>query len=255
MWKTSELVDWLESLDGDTSGLCEVIPTRFDSSEFIRRIAKSPSLQMRASSDGLVSIVRDQADARDKSKQSKSFDLHTDGCYYEIPPELVLLYCEDPGHTDIKTALGDSTTAISMVSDCLPILTDLDFIYMGKDFSGHRRPLIERHPRSGVHITNLATRGYVQPRVSAATLSEVPDLKEIVSALHQFYAAIDTSIILDHSWRPGDYLCSTTFATFTGAAVVPSRTCSGRLPGSGSQPVLEEEPSTFQGWRMSLVDP
>lgn len=88
----------------------------------------------------------------------------------------------------------------------MPILGLLKFRYISKSLSRYTRPLIESHPVDGQPISNLATRGYVEPDVDAESLPSLPDNRYIAEAMSAFYVAIDNSVVYEHSWQEGDVL-------------------------------------------------
>lgn len=63
------------------------------------------------SSDGPVAQVFEGGDTRDLSRQTGAFGWHKDGLYHARLPQLVLLYCEDPGRADSDTLLADCARA------------------------------------------------------------------------------------------------------------------------------------------------
>lgn len=142
----------------------------------------------------------------DRSKRSDPFDYHTDGFFFNTPPPLFSLVCENPGKSNSKTSFVDTKEVLQKVDDFMPILGIMKFRYISKGLMRYTRPLVESHPVDGLPITNLVTRGYVEPEVDKNSLANLPDYRFVIEAMSALYSAIDDSVVYEHSWRKGDVL-------------------------------------------------
>lgn len=204
--KTHEFVQWLDELPDD-GRVFSVLDVDLDPETFFELVERSPRVEIVASSDGPLSIVKEADDPNDHSKSSRSFDLHTDGCWRATPPRYVLLYCKSAGSAGVATYLADSERALAGLGDDLEILRGLDYVYVGKDLRRQPRPLVERHPVTGAEITNVSPRGYVSPVIpDASRIHVVPDLRVITAAMSRLYAALDEAVFHRQVWTEGQML-------------------------------------------------
>jgi alpha-ketoglutarate-dependent taurine dioxygenase len=204
---STEALDWLQQQPDYNNVLRVTSDSEFDAFEFVETVQFGDmGYEIIPSSDGLVSIVQDNqmTQAVDRSQQSSSFDYHTDGFYLNQPPALFLLSCENAGSQGAQTGFVNTKEALKSISEHLPILRGLELIYIAKDLQRYRRPLIEEHPVDGQSITNLVTRGYVEPIVSEETLADLSDIREVSCAMSALFSAIKESVSYVHTWRDGD---------------------------------------------------
>jgi alpha-ketoglutarate-dependent taurine dioxygenase len=202
---TKSFVGWLDQEDFAHGTFLKVLKVDFNPEEFCSTIELSKKFKLIKSTDGFVSVVTEQADPADKSRQTKNFDFHTDGLYYKKPPDLVILYCVEPGRGDIVTTLADTTKGLKMLHDYRSVLDKLDLTYIGRGMKRYTRTLIENHPRTGDLVLNLAGRGFVSPN-SKVSLGEIPDLREVTQSLQELYNTTEKSVILSHAWQKNDLM-------------------------------------------------
>lgn len=188
------------------NGLLRVFRGDFSPESFTNALGASTQYKIIEGAEGPFSAIQGSYSTADRSKRSDSFDYHTDGFFFDTPPPLFSLICENPGVLNSKTSLVDSKEVLQKVEKYLPILGLLKFNYISKTLKRYSRPLIERHPIDGSPITNLVTRGYVEPYVDESSLSTLPDYRYINEAMSALYSAIDDSVVYTHSWQRGDVL-------------------------------------------------
>lgn len=200
----TELVTELDTEDVLESGVLKEYSVELRLDEFWQAIANS-RFMFRHSSDGWYSVVREEQDALDFSKQSRSFDFHTDGLYYSKVPDFVILYCVDPGTTNTKTVFADSRMIQENLrnSDYWTALEQLEFVYVGKDAREFPRSLIEKHTRTGQPIFNLGTRGYIRPSLDPDRLAHSPSMRVMTRAANQMINAIDKFVVHAQEWQAG----------------------------------------------------
>lgn len=207
LMSTEELVAYLSDLNATSGGALETLRVDFQPELFLKMIAAAP-LRVISSSDGLISTVEEHGDPVDFSRQTGSFDLHTDGLYLDTPPDYVLLYCVDSGSANTPTLIADSRAVIEQLrkSNALEILNRLDIINYNKVGRPFSRPLVQRHPRSHELVLNLGTRAFLQPRLHPDEIASSPSLRQITNAAGRLYQALDRAIIKQHRWSVGDLL-------------------------------------------------
>jgi alpha-ketoglutarate-dependent taurine dioxygenase len=164
------IVQWLD--DTPTyNGVLRVFRGDFSPESFTQALEESTKYEIIEGAEGPYSAIQGTQGTADRSKRSDPFDYHTDGFFFDTPPGL------------------------------------LKFRYISKSLQRYSRPLVETHPVDGLPISNLVTRGYVEPEVvDEKSLAALPDFRYITEAMSALYSAIDDSVVYEHSWRPGDVL-------------------------------------------------
>lgn len=160
------------------------------------------------SSDGETSYVCDAGKPQDYSSNASYFAAHTDGLYYETPPQFGLLYCLNAGSAPAPTFFIDTTRIVKKLSreapEALAVLRRLDQVYIGRGGREHPRPLIEANPLGGEDVMNITLgRAYVRP---SRTLGEAPHQRETANAMYQLFSYLEEATTLVHEWAPGDLL-------------------------------------------------
>jgi alpha-ketoglutarate-dependent taurine dioxygenase len=197
-----EIVQEIAAKASATADLLEVRDLEsFDVSHFLGYVEAS-SLQVIPSHEGPVSTVIEEWHPVDCSKQTTHFDLHTDGLYRYRVPDLVALYCENPGRGDSPTRFADTRPACRELETggAMSVLRRCQIAYIGRDGRHFPSSLVQRHPVSGEEVLNLAARGYVCPKFDG---SSVPSIREINEAVSEMYAALDRAVVLSHGWTRG----------------------------------------------------
>lgn len=202
---SEEIVQWLDD-QPSYNGILKVFRGEVSGESLAQAVDGSTKFQIINGAEGAFGTIQGSENTADRSKRSDSFDYHTDGFFFETPPPLFSLVCEDPGTTDSRTAFVDTKEVFHKVEDYLPILGLLKFKYISKSLERYSRPLVEHHPIDGLPITNLVTRGYVEPEVDKDSLPTLPDFRFMNEAMSALYAAIDKSVVYTHSWQKGDAL-------------------------------------------------
>lgn len=146
------------------------------------------------STDGRYSIVQDGP-----MRSSLNASWHTDGLRLDIPPSVVLLYCENPGRGDITTDLAESAAAFNALShEHQSVLRSIDRYYIARNsVDSHCKPLIQSHPITRELLISLSSRGWVKG---------APDitLEQVTTSLYIFYSSLVP--VVTHYWSAGDCL-------------------------------------------------
>jgi alpha-ketoglutarate-dependent taurine dioxygenase len=203
------IVQWLD--DTPTyNGVLRVFRGDFSPEPFTQALGESTKYKIIDGAEGPYSAIQGTGGGNggtaDRSKRSDPFDYHTDGFFFDTPPPLFSLVCENPGESNSKTSFVDTKEVLRKVEDYMPILGLLKFRYISKSLQRYSRPLVESHTIDGAPITNLVTRGYVEPEVDADSLAALPDFRFMNEAMSALYSAIDDSVAYEHSWQKGDVL-------------------------------------------------
>jgi alpha-ketoglutarate-dependent taurine dioxygenase len=123
-------------------------------------LVASDELEPITSSDGLISHVRENpsAHAADNSGSSRYFSLHTDGQYLPTVPEMAVLYCVDPGTSEIPTVFVDTKDILAILQrrDLLQQARGYEHVFRNKHGRDFVRPLIETKPGSDELVMNVA---------------------------------------------------------------------------------------------------
>lgn len=177
--------------------------------EFIDEMNKSQLLQLVRNNDGIISHITQQQqmllnnNAVDNSKNTTNFDLHTDGPYYTDVPELIALYCENPGTYNAITYIADTTQAFNdITSQDKELLNQLEYTYIAKDGKLYPRKLIEKDPLSWYDITNMSSRWFFSP--FAIAWQELPNLFTASETMIRFKETLEKNVSYEHSWEKWD---------------------------------------------------
>jgi alpha-ketoglutarate-dependent taurine dioxygenase len=174
----------------------------FDVSVFLQQVDAS-KLQVVHTHEGPVSTVVEKWHPVDCSKQTTQFDLHTDGLYRYRAPDIVGLYCENPGRGDAPTRFVDTGHVCKELASCgvMSTLRRCQMTYIGRDGQHFPSKLVQRHPVSGGEVLNLGARGYICPMFDG---DYTPSIREITDAVAQMYKALDNAVVLSHRWAKGE---------------------------------------------------
>lgn len=205
----NNLLDFLNGINEDNTEIRNVIQmdSDIDPVNFVERIKSLGKFRIIHSSDGEFSTVQDKDNDLDHSKSSRHFELHTDGAYYKEIPDLVILYCENEGRGDSPTIITDTHKAFNKleVSD-REILHSIKFHYLSKKGEEHDRPFIERHPRDNKFLISNISTGYFSFYDNKINRKKLPEFREVIKAIGNFYDALDSEVVLKHYWRKNDLL-------------------------------------------------
>jgi alpha-ketoglutarate-dependent taurine dioxygenase len=170
---------------------------KLDVDLFVRR---SPNVV--ACRNGLYSVVSEHFDQLNPAPISGALELHTDGLYCDAVPDLVLMYCDQPGTRCIRTMFADSCRAIELLraAGMLQPIEQLKVCYQFNPGDEKLHSLIAHHPRSGEPVIHLGPNGLVREAARGATIP-LDDVEECMQALYQ---ALEASIVLRHTWSRGD---------------------------------------------------
>jgi alpha-ketoglutarate-dependent taurine dioxygenase len=206
MLSTADFVDKLRLSTEELDGLLLKEQVAFDSAEFIALLPEV-GLSLVSTSEGMISIVRGGGDVRDLSRSVLSFDYHTDGLYYNPVPRFVVLLCENPGSGLSTTRLSDGSCALASLEEAdREVLEQLEIVYVGKDGRQHSQKLIQPHPLGGRNVLLLGSRAFVRPFYEGDRVAELPTLREVVSAFKNLFDAIDSALVHEEEWLPGNVI-------------------------------------------------
>lgn len=164
--------------------------------------AAAQGLKVISSRDGPISVVFDSNDPKDFSRQTGQFDWHKDGLYLDKLPEVMMLYCVDPGRGNTPTVVGDCEALFDVASPAEQRqFQELELVYIGPEGEQFPRPLVERHPRTGRSVLNIGQRAIVRPRFEGH--STAPDLRSVLPKLRD---RLNEGQIFTQTWHAGDLL-------------------------------------------------
>jgi alpha-ketoglutarate-dependent taurine dioxygenase len=66
-------------------------------------------------SDGLLSVVQEDYSSVDFNHHGRGYDFHTDGLYYDLVPDHVILYCVNVGTRSTLTTFADTRPAAQRI--------------------------------------------------------------------------------------------------------------------------------------------
>lgn len=199
---TEEIVQEIVAKVCTTANLLEVRDIEpFDVALFLQQVGAS-ALQVVSTHEGPVSTVIEKWHPVDCSKQTTQFDLHTDGLYRYRVPDIVALYCENPGRGDSPTRFVDTRPACRELESrgVMSTLRRSQIAYIGRDGRHFPSDLVQRHPVSGEEVLNLGARGYICPMFDGGY---APSIREITEAVSEMYASLDRAVVLSHRWAKG----------------------------------------------------
>jgi alpha-ketoglutarate-dependent taurine dioxygenase len=187
-----------------TSDLLLVADADFDPHS-LPSLLEGTSLEILSNSEGAISVVRDDHDLTDFSRHGMNFDFHTDGLYYDVVPQFVILHCVDPGIGAAQTLFADTRRAARVIAEdpALSILRDCELVYISRSGDEHPHSLLARHSESAEPVMRAAARGFLRPRVNEQGLPRLCSLREFVRAQERLFRLLDDSVVVRHSWRKG----------------------------------------------------
>ncbi len=154
--------------------------------------------------DGDITDVVSGKDETDHGKNTNRFPFHTDGVYYKLPPQFVILYCQQTGGTGGETFF---TLAMGVIEALRKefnsnLLNSMQVVYMERDGKWYSHPLIEAI--GGTEIMRWSSALYLRPD---RTISE-PNRKRFAQILPEIIAFINRTmeeqICYKHTWHVGD---------------------------------------------------
>lgn len=179
--------------------------------EFIEEMNSSSMLKLVENNDWIISHITQRYTANskdaavDNSRNTTNFDLHTDGTYYTNVPEIVGLYCINPGVYNAITYIADTHKALGdLETSELSILKQLQYSYIGKDKDStlYTRSVIEKDPLSGEEISNIWSRWSISPLIAPG--KELPNLFTYSSIVSKLASLLETSICYEHQREKWD---------------------------------------------------
>jgi len=177
---------------------------------------------VRPTSEGTYSLVKSGGPVGDFSRTASDFDFHTDGLYYEQPPDYVVLHCVDPGRGSCTTLLSDTIAAFASLTPADQGLAHrLAGVYIGRDGREYTHPLVRKHPTTGGAAIQTPSRGYIKPLALVPAEGGQVSVRDITKFSDRLLAAFEDTIRTDQSWTAGDLL------VFDNTRYVHARRCGG----------------------------
>jgi alpha-ketoglutarate-dependent taurine dioxygenase len=179
----------------------------FEPQELLGRLEKGV-LKVIPSSDGPLSVVRDDNDPVDFNHHGRNFDFHTDGLYYEEVPDFVGLYCVNAGSGATRTIFTDTRRVAAGLGgdDRMKVLLDSQVVWIKKDASEYLKPLVVPHPRTGEKVLHMTARGYIRPISEIRLVPGMPSLRDYVTAQSRLFELLNESICHEHRWIAGQMI-------------------------------------------------
>ncbi len=204
---TTDFFSWLCQREWKTSDFFYTMKVNFDPELFFGLVKNSGRFKVVNSREGYLSIVKEGYNADDRSHQTTTFDWHTDGIYYNSPPELVIVYCVRPGRGETPTLLADTVKALEKISYFKDEFSKLNFTFITKTLQLHTQSLLRLHPRTMEQVISFCGRGFVSQRgASRENSGSLVDLRTLSSMMTRLYDAVDDSVVLEHYWSKNDLL-------------------------------------------------
>lgn len=184
-----------------------------DPEELFARCRSGP-LHVLPSSDGPLSVVQEDDSSVDFNHHGRGFDFHTDGLYYDLIPDFVILYCLSAGTQSTLTTFADTRKAAQRIErdEGLATLRQCESVYVGRDGCAYAQPLIARHPRSGEPILHITARGFIRPQVSEDAVASMGSLRDFIHAQNELFALLDESVVCRHRWNANQLILFDNFS-------------------------------------------
>lgn len=199
-----ELVTTNFNVDGPR---IRVYGVNMDAESMLEAIAHNDGLELISSSDGLISHVKDNPNAHiaDNSGSSRYFSLHTDGQYLPTIPEMAVLYCVDPGTSEVPTVFVDTKDILDVLRDTGRIheTESYEHVFRNKYGQVFIRPLVEINPGTSEPVMNVALASpqcHLRPIEGAgATQQDADNFYDLLQEI-----AEQQIIPQLHAWREND---------------------------------------------------
>ncbi|OGI95456.1 hypothetical protein A2917_02765 [Candidatus Nomurabacteria bacterium RIFCSPLOWO2_01_FULL_42_17] len=182
----------------------KIFDVDLDAESFIKLLSESEILTPIASSDGIISHVKEspEAGASDYSRSSRYFGLHTDGQYLTKVPEIVVLHCVDAGTSDIPTVFGDTKDIIDILRNTsqLEEAKEYEFLFRKKEGLEFVRPLLEKRYQNDELIMNIAV---ASPKCCLRPLPGSSKTQEDADKFYDLLGEIAEKNlkIIPHTWK------------------------------------------------------
>ena len=182
----------------------KIFDVDLDTDSFVKLLSENKILKPIASSDGVISHVREnpEASVSDYSRSSRYFGLHTDGQYLPEVPEIVILHCADPGKSEIPTVFADTHDIIEVLrkNNQLEEAKEYEFIFVNKKGAEFIRPLLETRSSNNELIMNIAI---ASPKCRLRPLSGSRKTQEDADRFYELLGEIAEKNlkIISHTWK------------------------------------------------------
>jgi alpha-ketoglutarate-dependent taurine dioxygenase len=185
--------------------LCRKECVAFDPDRFLELVYSS-IFEAVPSTDGNVSIVKQGSDVNDLSASSADLDFHADGNYHHELPQIVGLYCVNPGLGRGETILSDGCAAFASITDerMRRVLCDTTIVYTSRHGTEHKRPLIVRHPRTGELTPVVGSRIYQRQSFESRAIEHLPTFREMTEASYELFRRLDEHQAARIRWKPSE---------------------------------------------------
>src|SRR5258708_287726 len=193
---TDELVLQLEKLPIHNVGIRLYNNVDFSSERFIELLGRK---------DSSFSIRSTRGGERISTKQDAGYlAFHTDGVTPGPVPELVILYCVDPGSDDAPTFFTNTTEVLSLMKPAIVNqLQQLNFVIVNE--AGERSqtayPFIRQHSRTGESVVQTIIPSLPEPKPGISNW----DLESVVLPVNQFLQVAKESRV-KHTWQRSQLL-------------------------------------------------
>lgn len=173
----------------------------------LTRLVEDFGLRVREGNEGAVSSVDDAGSPGDFSRTGQDFDFHSDGLYQAPLPDVVSLFCANPGRRESATVLADAFAAIDSLSEeDVRLGMMLSCVYIGRHGEEYARPLFVDHPRYHRPTLQMASRGYLRPTRLVPSQGGHVTIRDISNFTASLLGVLDAHIVLEKNWEAGDVL-------------------------------------------------
>jgi alpha-ketoglutarate-dependent taurine dioxygenase len=190
----------------ERSSLLETLHTDNIADGLLATLRRNGEWSIVNSTEGPISEVFESgaSEALDHSRSSLGLGFHKDGQYHPQLPPIVILHCVDAGDGSIPTTFIDTRTVLTRIAadGRAGEARDYNFVYIRRDGSHHRRPLVETHPYTGDAVINVSLddRCYLEPAHARRSMTEA-------AAFYRYLGERAREVpLIAHHWTSGDTL-------------------------------------------------
>lgn len=200
---TTDLFDRLTAINTNRSDNLLVLEDVALDPEELFALCGSGPISVLPSSDGLLSVVQEDYSSVDFNHHGRGFDFHTDGLYYDLIPDFVVLYCVNAGTQSTLTTFADTRPVALKIDqdEALAALRRSETVYVGSNGVDYAQPLVAKHPRTGESVLHITARGFIRPRVSEGSIAKMGSLREFIDAQKELFRLLNDSVISRHKWK------------------------------------------------------
>jgi len=207
MKPTEEFVDWVITAGQHQAGLLKALTLQLDHNRLVDLLGNG-AVRVVSSRNGPFSVVSAINDNNNPSPISGCFELHTDGLYCSQIPDLVIMYCTNPGEKSIPTVVSDTRIVVDKLRSkgLLDTFRGFAMAYQFGDGCSITWPIIASHPLTAEPVIHMGTHGVLQPlEGSSGKLSDLP-FREVVNFAGDVFQWIEEAVVYEHDWSKNDLL-------------------------------------------------